>query len=52
MAISVLFSPKAMSASQYDECIKVLEKAGAGAPRGRLYHAAYGSSQQLQVFDI
>lgn len=52
MAIAVVFTPKAMSATQYDECIKRLDKAGASAPRGRLYHAAHGSSHQLHVFDI
>jgi hypothetical protein len=41
MAISVRFTPKSMSAAQYDECITKLEQAGAGAPKGRLYHICY-----------
>ncbi len=52
MAIAVLFTPKSMKASQYDEVIKRLEKAGAAAPTGRLYHACFGNSNQLHVFDV
>jgi len=52
MAIAVLFTPKSMTASKYDEVIKRLEKAGASAPAGRLYHASFGSSNQLHVFDV
>lgn len=52
MAITVRFTPKSMSAAKYDECIKRLEQAGAGAPKGRLYHACYGSKNDLRVFDI
>jgi hypothetical protein len=32
MAIGIYFSPAAMSAAKYDECIKLLKKAGAGNP--------------------
>jgi hypothetical protein len=42
MAIGIYFSPAAMSAAKYDECIKLLRKAGAGNPAGRSYHAAFG----------
>jgi len=52
MALAILFTPKSMSAGQYDECIKRLEKAGAGAPKGRLYHVCFGSSNQLHVLDV
>src|SRR5450631_1979463 len=52
MAIGVYFSPAAMSAAQYDECIKLLKKAGAGHPVGRSYHAAFGSKDKLMVFDV
>ena len=38
MAIGIYFSPAAMSAEKYDECIKLLKKAGAGNPAGRSYH--------------
>ena len=52
MAIGVYFAPAAMSAAQYDECIKALRKAGAGNPAGRSYHAAFGPKDKLMVFDI
>ena len=52
MAIGVYFSPAAMSAAQYDECIRLLRKAGAGNPPGRSYHASFGSKDKLMVFDV
>jgi hypothetical protein len=41
-----------MSAEKYDECIKLLKKAGAGHPAGRSYHAAFGPKDKLMVFDV
>ena len=41
-----------MSAAKYDECIKLLKKAGAGNPAGRSYHAAFGPKDKLMVFDV
>ena len=52
MAIGIYFSPPAMSAAQYDECIKALKKAGAGNPAGRSYHVAFGPNDKLMVFDV
>ena|SRR5579863_8664805 len=52
MAIGVYFSPDAMSAAKYDECIKLLKKAGAGNPAGRSYHASFGEKDKLMVFDV
>ena len=52
MAIAVLFSPVSMNATQYDECIKQLEQAGAGRPSGRLHHVCYGDTDNLHVFDV
>ena len=52
MAIGFYFSPAAMSAPQYDECMKLLRKAGAGHPPGRTYHAAFGPADKLMVFDV
>ena len=52
MAIAIYFSPAAMSAAKYDECIKALKKAGAGNPAGRSYHAAFGPKDKLMVFDV
>lgn len=52
MAIAVRFTPKSMNAASYDECIKRLEQAGEGAPKGRLYHVCYGSADELGVVDV
>ena len=52
MAITVRFTPESMSASKYDACIRRLEQAGAGAPKGRLYHVCYGSKDDLRVLDV
>ena len=52
MAIGIYFSPAAMSAGNYDECIKSLRKAGAGNPPGRSYHASFGPNDKLMVFDV
>jgi len=53
MALAFYFAPNPpMSAAQYGECIKLLKKAGAGHPRGRVYHASFGSPESLAVFDV
>jgi hypothetical protein len=52
VAIGVYFAPAAMTAAMYDECVKRLKKAGAGHPAGRTYHASFGPSEKLMVFDV
>lgn len=53
MALGFYFSPKpSMTAQQYDEVIKRLQKAGAGHPPGRQYHACFGTAESLSVFDV
>ena len=52
MAIGVYYSPAALSAAKYDECIKLLKKAGAGNPVGRSYHTALGPKDNLIVFEV
>ena len=51
MAVGLYFS-SVMSAAQYDETIKKLEQAGAGAPKGRTYHAAFLEGDKISVFDV
>ena len=46
------FTPSGFPTATYDEAVKRLEDAGAGAPAGRLYHVAMESDGQIQVFDI
>ena len=41
-----------MTTAKYDEIIKRLEQAGAGAPAGRLYHVCFGDKDNLRVSDI
>jgi hypothetical protein len=52
MAIGVYFHPVSMNAGQYQEILKRLSAAGAGAPKGRLYHCCIGEGNELQVFDV
>ena len=52
MAIGIYFSPAALQAEKYDECIRLLKKAGAGNPAGRSYHAAFGTKDKLMVFEV
>jgi hypothetical protein len=46
------FTPSAFTPERYDDAIKRLEEAGAGAPPGRLYHVAMESDGLIQVFDV
>jgi hypothetical protein len=52
MAISVLFNPPSMTAAQYDEIIRRLEKAGALALPGMLHHTCFGPGSMLSVHDV
>jgi len=52
MAYTITFSPTGMSSAKYDECIRRLEKAGASAPKGRLFHTAFGPPNALRVIDV
>jgi hypothetical protein len=52
MAIGFYFTPSSFTPSGYDETIRKLEAAGAGAPAGRLYHFALEADGKIQVFDI
>jgi hypothetical protein len=46
------FALEGMSADKYNECIKRLKQAGAAHPAGRSYHASFGTSDKLMVFDV
>ena len=52
MALGFYFSPKGFTQDTYDEALKQLEAAGAGAPEGRSYHVALETNGEIQVFDI
>jgi hypothetical protein len=52
MALGMYFRPSSFTPARYDDTIKRLEAAGAGAPSGRLYHVALEADGQIQVLDI
>lgn len=52
MALGLYFTPSTFTPARYDDTIKRLEEAGAGAPPGRLYHVALESGGLIQVFDV
>ena len=52
MSFVVRFVPKSMSTQKYDEVIARLAAAGAGSPKGRLFHVAFGPHDALRVSDI
>ncbi len=52
MAICMYFPAEGMSADKYDELIRRLDAAGAGAPSGRSYHVSFRMGDGLQVVDV
>lgn len=52
MALGFYFSPSSFTPTRYDDVIKRLEAAGAGAPAGRPYHCAMEVDGLIQVFDV
>lgn len=52
MALLVRFIPKEMSTTKYNEVLSKLSAAGAGAPKGRLFHVAFGPHDALRVSDV
>lgn len=52
MAIGVYFGVTGLTATQYDDCVKQLRKAGAGHPPGRSYHVSFGPADKIMVFDV
>jgi hypothetical protein len=52
VALGIYFTPSSFTPARYDDAIKRLEEAGAGAPPGRLYHVAMEADGLIQVFDV
>jgi hypothetical protein len=52
MALGLYFTPSGFTPAAYDDALRRLEAAGAGAPAGRLYHVALESDGLIQVFDV
>jgi hypothetical protein len=52
MAIGIYFANSKFTIEQYDEGVKQLEAAGAGAPAGRTHHVALETDGNINVFDV
>ena len=52
MAFVVKFKPAGFTAAKYQETIKQLNAAGAGAPKGRTYHVCYGDPNGVDITDV
>lgn len=52
MSLGIYFVHDGFTPEKYESVIKQLEAAGAGAPKGRSFHAALESDGGIQVFDI
>jgi hypothetical protein len=52
MALGFYFNPGGFTQEMYDEAIRRLEQAGAGAPEGRSNHFALEADGEIQVFDV
>jgi hypothetical protein len=51
MAIGIYFANSKFPKDKYDEALRQLEAAGAGAPAGRTYHVALETDGEINVFD-
>ena len=52
MAIGLYFTDGQFSRREYDQALRRLEDAGAGAPAGRTFHVALETNGEINVFDI
>jgi len=52
MALGIYFVHEGFTPEKYNDAIKQLEAAGAGAPKGRSLHIALESNGAIQVFDV
>ena len=52
MALGFYFVHGGFTPDKYNDVIKELEAAGAGAPKGRSIHVALESNGEIQVFDV
>jgi hypothetical protein len=52
MALGFYFSPSGFTPELYDEAVRRLEAAGAGAAEGRSNHFALEANGEIQVFDV
>ncbi len=52
MSFILKFTPSGFTLDKYNETIKKLNDAGAGAPKGRSHHVCYGDPNSVTVTDV
>ncbi|HZM53434.1 MAG TPA: hypothetical protein VFC03_00230 [Acidimicrobiales bacterium] len=52
MALGIYFVHEGFTPEKYNNAIKQLDSAGAGAPKGRTLHVALEADGSIHVFDI
>jgi hypothetical protein len=52
MAVGIYVALTGMTADKYKESSQLLKQAGAAHPPGRTFHAVFGPSDKLMVFDV
>jgi hypothetical protein len=52
MAVGIYVALSGMTADKYKENLELLRQAGLYHPPGRSFHAAFGPSDKLMVFDV
>jgi hypothetical protein len=52
MSFIFKFKPTGFTLAKYNEVLKQLSAAGAGAPKGRSYHVCHGDPDNIEVTDV
>jgi len=52
MSFIIHFKHRDFTTARYNEAIKKLTDAGAGAPKGRDYHVCHGDPDNLEITDV
>jgi len=52
MSFVLKFKLSGFTIAKYEEAIKQLNAAGAGAPKGRSYHVCYGDPDGVEITDV
>ena len=51
MAVGI-YMQNQIAPAKYDEAMRKLDAAGAGSPKGRIFHSAFFEGENLNVFDV
>jgi hypothetical protein len=52
MSVLIRFTPRSVTAQQYDETVRRLEEGGDWPPDGLEYHVCFGSADNIRVSEI